>query len=1234
MTRKDIDIYVGITADTKEADKVVKASDKIINNIKKLNKEGTKRPKDVQMPKIKGSFSTINQLKKQANQQAVASTPTISKLKNKAKEVLKNNKGAINGPGFKTYKPSEAAKEQNKALTEAAKKAEKEKIKQDKLIEKEAKRKKDLKKKAAEKLLTNKEVMGTKFATPKNAPQIDYGGPMGTWKKFKYQKMFGKEVANSNIAMTKFQGTTEALGVGEARLFQRMKKSGLQLNKEGKFYRTIVNKQGQRQKLHVKDQNAMKRLTKESKKFNMNLLSMMFFGMSISRIFRSWTTTLTDMAGISDAFAASQQIIMSSMLEPAVWVTEQILNLTEALDKMTIAGISGSQAVAGFMLAGDAFGTMLSSVGQVGLGIQGLQNEFEDLFVIFEPVKGAIISGLDKIGLGGLGKILGNVGPGTMAATLGIAVNSQLQKALNNFSTKFANGTLIPDMSNAFDINGAVDKSNTFASDILSLAQDINRTFTFMLPDNMKYLGTDMAKTLLQTLGVGLDAVTGGLGSTVLAGIMTGTEWKTGGKVIGESILDTLSNPIEASAGAVTSVLTPLIDFAEGIPILNEVLSTGVNLGQLAESFVSNPENDPTIGALRSLIGVVGFFGGLLVGVASQIAKPIAEILIEASGINKVIEDLKTGQIALKNIWDNLTPTFNGMWSDIVSMSGNIVSGMSDILLNTFSYLSTLAEDIGVKITTYLSPVLDPLKNTLDGVWSSLVELAGRIGIKLPGTDTNAGGSTGTTATSTSVVEWGWNALTNAWEQVGSFVSNMTNLGQGVVADNILPFSPMINQGEPNVWTEGTIQFPINFLLDDNDIFGDTAALGQSIAMRTGAAMADNPVELPFFYVAQNAWEQAAIDAYNESGARYGSGEEESYGRGEDQGAWMSEWFRVHLEQEQAWAEVADKTHMAQEDIDELTSKVTGWTAEDLPRVQEGQYYNAITGTIRNEGNNPAYDYTNEGEIRRQQAERAASDLTNIATSILGEEYVVQLRNLNSKVHSNWTNQVYGWEALEDWYNNAIKEGISLNKISEVMNQIIDKSEEWRDTESWKHQAEQILGYLSPTVSTNQGTVNKGAMDVIPRVISNPVSQPSGVIEQPKKPITSVLSSVQQEIKDKYGWATGHIATLSDVIKGTEDWANNKLSLAAVTSLTNSWGSDIPVYKKGGYVPNTGLAYLHAGETVIPAGQGGTQIIYIQPDITLNVSQISSNIDVKRIGAQLSEEWGSELRRRSAYLGR
>jgi len=64
---------------------------------------------------------------------------------------------------------------------------------------------------------------------------------------------------------------------------------------------------------------------------------------------------------------------------------------------------------------------------------------------------------------------------------------------------------------------------------------------------------------------------------------------------------------------------------------------------------------------------------------------------------------------------------------------------------------------------------------------------------------------------------------------------------------------------------------------------------------------------------------------------------------------------------------------------------------------------------------------------------------------------------------------------------------------------------------------------------------------------------------------------------------------------------------------------DIPEYQHGGYVPETGLAYLHAGEIVIPPGE--------KANTTVGPINITINTNEKVDGRKIWEEIKYQARR-------
>jgi hypothetical protein len=72
----------------------------------------------------------------------------------------------------------------------------------------------------------------------------------------------------------------------------------------------------------------------------------------------------------------------------------------------------------------------------------------------------------------------------------------------------------------------------------------------------------------------------------------------------------------------------------------------------------------------------------------------------------------------------------------------------------------------------------------------------------------------------------------------------------------------------------------------------------------------------------------------------------------------------------------------------------------------------------------------------------------------------------------------------------------------------------------------------------------------------------------------------------------------------------------------------IPSFATGGVMPYTGLAMLHAGETITPAGQG------INSAPTFNITtNVSNDYDVRRLADDLSKYWVQDMERMSKSRG-
>jgi hypothetical protein len=106
-----------------------------------------------------------------------------------------------------------------------------------------------------------------------------------------------------------------------------------------------------------------------------------------------------------------------------------------------------------------------------------------------------------------------------------------------------------------------------------------------------------------------------------------------------------------------------------------------------------------------------------------------------------------------------------------------------------------------------------------------------------------------------------------------------------------------------------------------------------------------------------------------------------------------------------------------------------------------------------------------------------------------------------------------------------------------------------------------------------------------------------------------ILSALAQIIRP--------IQWIWNLIPGHKDvtWYQDLMALGAGKGL-------IPTFQAGGVMPYTGLAMVHAGETITPAGQNINNAPIF--NITANVS---NDYDVRRLADQLSKYWTTDFER-------
>ena len=113
--------------------------------------------------------------------------------------------------------------------------------------------------------------------------------------------------------------------------------------------------------------------TRDLRRFRMEMLSVMFFGMALSNIYKEHTARLDEMFGLTDLNAAAMTVLLlpayEAWADAMMGVNDWILDLGEN-EKLIIGG-----AIIGIQKLGEA----LTTIGQVSLGIDGLSRFYDTI---------------------------------------------------------------------------------------------------------------------------------------------------------------------------------------------------------------------------------------------------------------------------------------------------------------------------------------------------------------------------------------------------------------------------------------------------------------------------------------------------------------------------------------------------------------------------------------------------------------------------------------------------------------------------------------------------------------------------------------------------------------------------------------------------------------------------------------------------------------------------------------
>lgn len=197
----------------------------------------------------------------------------------------------------------------------------------------------------------------------------------------------------NGAAMAKMAGN---MSVSVDQLRQSLSQLNLVLKQNGQLYSSITGKK-------IKNQTrAQQQLNQQTKRFRMELLSIMFFGMAIARMFGAMTAGSLEAAGAQSVWST---LTMMVGLPAAMKMTDWLLKLYAAYDKLP--GPIHT-VISWFMFIGQALATLLMGIGIFALGWLGLAKMVPWLGPAIAEVGTAINGVMTKFG--GWAKVFTKIG--------------------------------------------------------------------------------------------------------------------------------------------------------------------------------------------------------------------------------------------------------------------------------------------------------------------------------------------------------------------------------------------------------------------------------------------------------------------------------------------------------------------------------------------------------------------------------------------------------------------------------------------------------------------------------------------------------------------------------------------------------------------------------------------------------------------------------------------------------
>lgn len=192
-------------------------------------------------------------------------------------------------------------------------------------------------------------------------------------------------VVGQNLAM---QTVSRRLGVSTQELSDRMKRSNLQYMKGSGFVNTLTGQQ-------MKHGAAIQTLNKALPTFKFELLSVMFAGMLLASVFRTFTDTAMEVFGTTELMKGSMQLMVLEGFDPMQRAAEAFgLWMIDADPR-----IQGLVGTFGSFLS--IIGTITFALGSIGLALAGFRMLFPKLAGSINLAGGSVI-GFAKVIVGGI----------------------------------------------------------------------------------------------------------------------------------------------------------------------------------------------------------------------------------------------------------------------------------------------------------------------------------------------------------------------------------------------------------------------------------------------------------------------------------------------------------------------------------------------------------------------------------------------------------------------------------------------------------------------------------------------------------------------------------------------------------------------------------------------------------------------------------------------------------------